>query len=78
MKKLFPMAVLLSFLIGCANPGPGNSDELVLKALEQYIDEQDFFKLKSSYELDKNKLAELHALYYASIISNVFNRAGES
>jgi len=50
----------------------------VLTVLEQYIDTQDFFKLKSSFEENKNELSEIHSLYYASIINNVFNNAEES
>ena len=78
MKKLFPLAVLLAFLFSCESSGPGKSDELVLEVLEQYIDVQDFFKLKSNFEMNKNALSEIHVLYYGSIISNVFNMAEES
>ncbi len=78
MKKLFPLAILLAFLVSCNGPGSGRSDELVQKVLEEYIEDQDFFKLKSSFEMNRDALSEAHALYYASIISNVFNRAEES
>lgn len=78
MKKIIQVIIALSLLYGCSSPGPISSDEGVLKVLNQLAEKQDFFKLKSNFEMNKNSLSEIHSLYYASIISNVFNKAEES
>lgn len=78
MKKIFQMIVALLLLNACNSQSPLSSDERVLKALYQLAEKQDFFKLKSNFEINKNSLSETYSLYYASIISNVFNKAEES
>ncbi len=78
MKKALILSMLLVTAIACDISIQQSSNAHVLTALDQSIDDQDFFKLKSRYETNKMELSEIHSLYYSAIINNVFNKAEES
>ncbi len=77
MKTLVRLTILI-VLIGCAGPSEKESNQQVVDDLEQLIEDQDFFKLKDTFQDLKSKLSKTHVLYFSAIIDNVFNKAEES
>lgn len=74
MKKVMPLILLLLFVWSCTNTEQDVSSKVVVKQLENLVEVQDYFKLKSTFESNRKKLSKVHSLYYGAIIDNVFNQ----
>jgi len=76
MYRIILLAAVI--FIGCTTQNIKTSDKEVLKTIKQYVENQDYFKLKAYYEKHNVALAKSHQMYYKAIIHNVFNNAEES
>ena len=77
MKNVAILFTVLIAIYAC-NPIEKESDDQVVKNLDQLIEIEDFFKLKETYNNNIAKLSKTHKLYYGAKIDNVFNRAQKS
>ena len=77
MRNLLLLLSLI-LLFSCGNPTEKTSDPQLLSELENLVETEDFFKLKSVYNNNITKLSQKHSLYFSAIINNVFNKAEES
>lgn len=74
MKNLLK-SLLLIFLFSCGYPTDKTSDPQLLSNLENLVETEDFFKLKTVYDKNIAKLSHKHSLYFSAIINSVFNKA---
>jgi predicted aspartyl protease len=77
MRKLLK-PLLFILLFSCGNPTDKISDPQLVSNLENLVETEDFFKLKTVYRKNMAKLTHEHSLYFSAIINNVFNKAEES
>lgn len=84
MNQFHTFIVALFIFTSCGNPdkneinAPIESDAHVLKNLTKYSEDKDFFKLKSSFELNKEKLSKGDYLFFEALVENTFNNPAKS
>ncbi|MCP4123011.1 MAG: hypothetical protein GY751_14765 [Bacteroidetes bacterium] len=72
--KAHIIIILLILLAGCG-PTQTISDPELLDQLHQLKEDQDFFKLRTTFSEGKDRLSPEHSLYYTAMVSAVFNEA---
>jgi hypothetical protein len=73
MKKL--LFILLSvLLIWSCNNATTNDPAVLILALQEQYESQNYFKLKSKFEANREKLSTSYRTYYDAILAHVFNQ----
>jgi len=70
-----PIIAILVFLIAGCGTTSIISDPELLDQLHQLKEDQDYFKLRSTFSEGKDNLSPEHALYFTAMVSGVFNEA---
>lgn len=78
MKKFGLIIIIAIGMYGCGITTKKVSDQQAVNELEQLVEVEDYFKLKTAYTKNIDKLSEKHSIYYNAIINNVFNKAEQS
>lgn len=75
MKKMIKIFLILAVLVSCTDKTDQISNPKILKELAFLHENQDFFKLKKTYDENNKELSKSHFLYYSAIVNKVFNKA---
>lgn len=78
MKTYIIPLFMLLLTVSCNQIIKKQSDPQLLKQLKTLSEEQNYFKLKHTFETKKTGLSESHVLYFDAIIKKVFNQPAES
>jgi len=74
MKSNIILIIAFLFLFSCTETTHKTSNTKVLNQLEKLYEQTDYFKLKTTFETNRDELSEAHSLYYEAIINKVFNK----
>jgi hypothetical protein len=74
MKKLLFILLSIAILSSCiTKPSKKDPTDLIL-SLEEQFESQNYFKLKSNFEANSEKLSDTYIAYYNALIAHVFNQ----